>query len=68
MTVPDGMYSYINLASFLQGHTGYVDPTAADKKQIFNLYFDLTIYRVVVEVAKDYELDLFVGEFADLLR
>ena len=68
LTIPDGMYNYINLASFIQAHAGYVDKDSAEKEHIFNLYFDLTIYRVVIGIAKgDYELDLSVGEFGDLL-
>ena len=52
------MYDYTTINRFLQAHIGLVDPTAADKERIFNLYFDFTIYRVVVLVAKDYEIDL----------
>ena len=37
LTVPDGMYCYTSLASFLQARTGFVDPYATDKKHIFNL-------------------------------
>ena len=67
MTFPDGIYDYTDINRFLQGHTGFVDPDAEDKKHIFNMYFDFSITRVVVGVAQNYELDLSVGDFAKLL-
>ena len=52
---------------YLQSKTGFIDPNDENKGRIFYLYFDFTIYRVVIFMAKDYELDLSVGEFASLL-
>ena len=67
LTFPDGMYDYKGITSFLQSKTGFIDPNDEDKGRIFDLYFDFTIYRVVILMAKDYELDLTDGEFASLL-
>jgi len=44
-----------------------VDPNAANKEQIFSLYFDFILYRVVINMAENYELDLTDGEFASLI-
>ena len=55
----------INL--FLQKHTGKVDPKDEDSAFIFNMYFDLTIYRVIILMHEDYELDLSQGSFSELL-
>ena len=67
LTFPDGMYDYDGIKGFLQSKTGFIDPNDKDKGHIFDLYFDFTIYRVVILVAKDYELDLTDGGFASLL-
>jgi len=46
----------------------YIYPNDKSKGHVFDLYFDFTIYRVVMCVmAKDYELDLRDGEFASLI-
>ena len=66
LTFPDGMYSYSDINSFLQAHTGRVDPEDKDSEHIFTLYFNMTIYRVVILFHEDYELDLSRGEFAKL--
>ena len=66
LTFPDGMYDYKGITSFLQSKTGFIDPNDEGKGRIFDLYFDFTIYRVVVSMAKDYELDLTDGGFASL--
>ena len=42
-------------------------PDDENKGRIFDLYFDFTIYRVVILMAKDYELDLTEGGFASLI-
>jgi len=52
---------------FLQSKTGFIDPNDENKGRIFDLYLDFTIYRVVILMAKDYELDFTDGEFASLL-
>ena len=67
MTFPDGMYDYDGIKRFLQSKTGFIDPNDENKGRIFDLYFDFTIYRVVILMAKDYELDLTEGGFASLL-
>ena len=67
LTFPDGMYDYNGIKRFLQSKTGFIDPNDEDKGRIFDLYFDFTIYRVVILMAKDYELDLTDGGFASLL-
>ena len=67
LTFPDGMYDYKGITSFLQSKTGFIDPNDEDKGRIFDLYFDFTIYRIVILMAKDYELDLTDGGFASLL-
>ena len=61
------MYDYDGIKRFLQSKTGFIDPNDEDKGRIFDLYFDFTIYRVVILMAKDYELDLTDGRFASLL-
>ena len=61
------MYDYKDINHFLQKHVGKVDPADKDSAFIFNLYFDLTIYRVVILVHEDYELDLSQGSFSELL-
>ena len=38
-----------------------------NKEHIFSLYFDFNIYRVMINVAENYELDLTDGEFAGLI-
>jgi len=64
---PDGMYDYNGIKRFLLSKTGFIDPNDEDKGRIFDLYFDFTIYWVVILMAKDYELDLTEGGFASLL-
>ena len=64
---PNGMYGYSDINSFLQTQTGKVDPKDKDSDFIFTLYFDMTIFRVVILMHETYELDLSEGEFAELL-
>ena len=61
------MYGYSDINSFLQTQTGKVDPKDKDSDFIFILYFDMTIFRVVILMDENYELDLSEGEFAELL-
>ena len=44
-----------------------MDPKDKDSDYIFTLYFDMTIFRVVILMHENYELDLSEGEFAELL-
>ena len=67
LTFPNGMYDYKDINSFLQTQTGKVDPKDKDSDFIFTLYFDMTIFRVVIVMHENYELDLSEGEFAELL-
>ena len=67
LTFPDGMYDYKDINNFIQGHVGFLDPDTEGKKQIFNMYFNFTTYRVVILVVEDYEFDLSEGVFASLL-
>ena len=64
---PNGIYGYSDINSFLQTQTGKVDPEDKDVDFIFTLYFDMTIFRVVILMHENYELDLSEGEFAELL-
>ena len=66
LTFPNGMYDYKRINTFIQQHTGKVDPTK-DSDYIFTIYFDMSIYRVVILVHSDYELDFSRGNFAELL-
>jgi len=63
----NGIYGYSDIYSFLQTQTGKVDPEDKDSDFIFTLYFDMTIFRVVILMHENYELDLSEGEFAELL-
>ena len=61
------MYDYNDINTFLQAQTGLVDPDDKESGNIFSVYFNLTIFRVIITIHKDYELDLSQGNFADLL-
>jgi len=67
LTFPNGMYDYDGIKHFLQCETGLIDPDDENKGRIFDLYFDFTIFRVVILMAKDYELYFTEGGFASLL-
>ena len=54
-------------STVLFSHTGRVDPKDEKSDFIFNMYFDLTVYRVVILIHDDYELDLSLGSFSDLI-
>ena len=61
------MYDYARINTFIQQHTGKVDPTKEDSKYIFTIHFDFSTYRVLITAQKDYELDLSQGNFHELL-
>ena len=63
LVFPNGMYDYTDINSFLQAQTGKVNPKDKDSDFIFTLYFDMRIYRVVILMHGDYELDLTQGRF-----
>ena len=67
LTFPNGMYDYKRINTFIQQHTGKVDPKDKNGAFIFNIYFDMSIYRVVTLTDNDYELDLSQGNFSELL-
>ena len=67
LTFPNGMYDYANINHFIQKHVGRVDPKVEKSDFIFNMYFDMTVYRVVILIHDDYELDLSQGSFSDLI-
>ena len=67
LTFPNGMYDYKRSNTFIQQHTGKVDPTNKDSNYIFTIYFDMSIYRVVTLIHNDYELDFSQGNFGELL-
>ena len=67
LTFPNGMHDYKRINTFIQQHTGKVDPTNKDSDYIFNIYLDMSIYRVVTLIHNDYELDLSQGNFGELL-
>ena len=61
------MYDYKKINTFIQQHTGKVDPKDKDNDFIFNIHFDMSIYRVVTLIDNDYQLDLSQGNFSELL-
>ena len=67
LTFPNGMYDYKRINTFLQKHIGKVDPADKDSDYIFTMYFDMSIYRVVISMHENYELDFSQGAFAELL-
>ena len=66
LTFPNGMYDYKRINTFIQQHTGKVDPTNKDSNYIFTIYFDMSIYRVVTLIHNDYELHMSQGNFNEL--
>ena len=67
LTFPNGMYDYQRINTFLQKHIGKVDPADKDSDYIFTMYFDMSVYRVVISMHENYELDFSQGAFAELL-
>ena len=67
ITLPDGMYNYDDLNSFIQKQIGEVDPTKSDSEQLFSLFFDNSVFRAVILLHNSVELDLSNETFADLL-
>ena len=67
LTFPNGMYDYKRINTFLQQHTGKVDPTKKDSDYIFTIHFEFSTYRIFIIVRGDYELDLSQGNFNELL-
>ena len=67
LTFQNGMYDYKGINNYIQKHIGRVDPKDEKSDYIFNMYFDLTDYRVVILLHEDYEIDLTQGSFSDLI-
>ena len=67
LTFPNGMYDYKRINTFIQQHTGKVDPTKKDSNYIFTIFFEFATYRIFILVHRDYELDLSQGNFNELL-
>ena len=67
LTFPNGMYDYKRINTFIQKHTGKVDPTNKDSNYIFTIHFEISIYRVFILMHRGYELDLSQGNFNELL-
>ena len=61
------MYDYARINTFIQQHTGKVDPTKEDSAYIFTIHFEFSTYRILIIVHRDYELDLSQGNFGELL-
>jgi len=57
---PNGMYDYKGINSVLQTQTGKVDTKDKKSDFIFTLRFDMTIFRVVILMHENYELDLWL--------
>jgi len=67
LTFPNGMYDYKRINTFIQQHTGKVDPTKEDSAFIFTINFEFSTFRIFILMHSDYELDLSQGNFGDLL-
>ena len=67
LTFPNGMYDYKRITTFIQQHTGKVDPANKDSDYIFTIHFEFSTYRTFIVVHGDYELDFSQGNFGDLL-
>ena len=67
VSLPDGMFNYDDLNSFIQKQIGKVDPTKNDSQELFTLFFDSSIFRAVILLHNSVEVDLSNGTFADLL-
>ena len=62
ISLPDGMYNYDDLNSFIQKQIG-----KKNDSQLFTLFFDNSIFRAVILLVNSFEVDLGNGTFADLL-
>ena len=61
------MYDYKRINTFLQQHTGKLDPTKENSAHIFTIHFEFATYRIFIIINGDYELDLSQGNFSELL-
>ena len=67
VTLPDGMYSYDDINSFMQKQLGKKDPADNKSAELFTLFFEYSILRSVIVLDSTIELDFSTGTFADLL-
>ena len=67
LTLPDGMYGYDDFNNFTQKQLGKKDPADDTSKELFNLFFDFSILRVVIVLDSTIEMDFSTGTFADLI-
>ena len=67
VTLPDGMYSYDDINSFMQKQLGKKDPADDKSKELFTLFFEYSVLRSVVVLDSTIEIDFSTGTFADLL-
>ena len=63
---PDGMFTYDDMNAFIKKKIGKVDPSDKDSEDLFELFFDNTIYRAVI-LFDGIEVDLSQGKFSELL-
>ena len=64
ITLPDGMYNYDDLTSFIQKQIG---KTKDNSQELFTLFFDNSIFRAVILLDNSVQIDLSNGTLADLL-
>ena len=65
--IPDSMYTYDYLNAVIQGSIGKVDQTQEKSPYAFDIYMDYALFRVIINLADGYELDLSDGEFSDII-
>ena len=63
----DGMYSYDDLSEFIEQVIKSNGDTPEGDAGSVKIYFVLTSYRVVVELAEDWQLDIRNSNFGDLI-
>ena len=66
ITLPSGAYSYDDLNQFLKEFINNNGHSVSDKDEI-RFTFILTTYRIVIELANDFQLDLRGSTFCDLI-
>ena len=70
ITFVDGMYSYDDIDKYIKDYMkskGHIIKVGEEEKYGINLYFVLSTYRVLIELADDYQIDLTNLEFRKLI-
>ena len=67
ITFVDGMYSYDDLSDYINGVISHNDDQPSNNRVGIKIYFVLTSYRVVVELGKQWKLDMRNSTFGDLI-